>query len=179
MTAKRPVRHLPLTIPKRHAPADSTGNRAAPRRSFPLRGGSCEPARSRGHPAKPEAAGRPGPQEARRKRSERLRGFTPVRTARFRWGRAGGTRSGGCWIRTNVGVSRQVYSLLPLATRATLRTRAGEGTRTPNHLFTKQVLCRLSYASTGHPRIRRRCADWAGHRGGSTRRHVMKALIPH
>ena len=32
--------------------------------------------------------------------------------------------------------------------------RAGEGSRTPNRLFTKQVLCRLSYASmsyAGHP----------------------------
>ena len=28
---------------------------------------------------------------------------------------------GGCWIRTNEGKSRQVYSLLPLATRETLR----------------------------------------------------------
>ena len=77
---------------------------------------------------------------------------------------------GGCWVRTNVGVSRQVYSLLPLTTRATHRklinsiasaclsgnlrrglkvkvTRADEGSRTPNRLFTKQVLCRLSYAS--------------------------------
>jgi hypothetical protein len=29
--------------------------------------------------------------------------------------------SGGCWIRTNEGKSRQVYSLLPLATRETLQ----------------------------------------------------------
>ena len=76
-----------------------------------------------------------------------------------------GGPGGGCWIRTNVDLRRQVYSLLPLATRATLRERqilviaaaafggprvgagAGEGTRTPNRLFTKQVLYRLSYAS--------------------------------
>ena len=70
--------------------------------------------------------------------------------------------SGGCWIRTNEGKSRQVYSLLPLATRETLQEtvfnpcacspqylsiRAGEGTRTPNRLFTKQVLYLLSYTS--------------------------------
>src|SRR5438045_224443 len=75
---------------------------------------------------------------------------------------------GGCWIRTNEGKSRQVYSLLPLATRETLQRiftprfvatepvqaaflqgsiRAGEGTRTPNRLFTKQVLYLLSYTS--------------------------------
>ncbi len=28
---------------------------------------------------------------------------------------------GGCWIRTNVGISRRIYSPLPLATRAILR----------------------------------------------------------
>ena len=80
--------------------------------------------------------------------------------------------SGRCWIRTNVGVSRQVYSLLPLAARATFRgfavqclrrdrrrtsresfarrrkhDRASERNRTANHLFTKQVLYQLSYAS--------------------------------
>ena len=64
--------------------------------------------------------------------------------------------------------SRQIYSLLPLATRATLRNRylscwfseaepvgdvrkasggADAGTRTPDPLLTRQVLYRLSYAS--------------------------------
>src|SRR5690606_23248861 len=103
-------------------------------------------------------------------------------------------RGGGCWIRTNVGGCRQVYSLLPLATRATLlkkpgagsvaealaaslqppgrRTagtdetrRAGEGTRTPNRLFTKQVLCQLSYASRRGTHVRRaRLAPRGGQR---------------
>jgi hypothetical protein len=56
---------------------------------------------------------------------------------------------------------RQIYSLLPLATRAPLREAtapergfgprgvggAGEGTRTPNHLITNEMLYQLSYAS--------------------------------
>ena len=43
---------------------------------------------------------------------------------------------------------RQIYSLLPLATRATLRLcRADEGNRTPDLRFTKPVLYRLSYVS--------------------------------
>ena len=56
---------------------------------------------------------------------------------------------------------RQIYSLLPLATRAPLlrgralhtaplgarKRRAGEGTRTPNRLITNEMLYQLSYAS--------------------------------
>src|SRR5215469_446374 len=45
---------------------------------------------------------------------------------------------GGGWIRTNVGVSQQIYSLPPLATRAPLRrelTIMGE-----QHLFVKASL---------------------------------------
>ena len=34
--------------------------------------------------------------------------------------------------------------------------RAGEGSRTPNRLFTKQVLCRLSYASNSYAGYRAR-----------------------
>ncbi len=56
-------------------------------------------------------------------------------------------------------LSRQIYSLLPLATREPLRmswnylvsnvylARAGGGTRTRDLLITSQVLYRLSYAS--------------------------------
>ena len=70
---------------------------------------------------------------------------------------------GGWWIRTTVGVSRRVYSPLPLAARATLqrivnghikstgRRGAGEGTRTPNLQFTKLELYRLSYANEQPP----------------------------
>ena len=54
-------------------------------------------------------------------------------------------------------VSRQIYSLLPLATREPTHTMdfpldpkggAGDGTRTRNLLITNQLLCQLSYAST-------------------------------
>ena len=60
---------------------------------------------------------------------------------------------GGWWVRTTVGISRQMYSLLPLATRATLPGntplvgRAGDETLTHNRRFTKPVLYQLSYAS--------------------------------
>ncbi len=48
-------------------------------------------------------------------------------------------QSGGCWIRTSVGISRQVYSLLPLATRATLQ-RSGPWPREEYcPLFTARV----------------------------------------
>jgi hypothetical protein len=101
---------------------------------------------------------------------------------------------GGCWVRTNVGVSRQVYSLLPLTTRAThqvcavrrpaslsetgptdaplyaglslVMRRAGEGSRTPNLLFTKQVLCRLSYASASTARSSAWPPNWERRPGG-------------
>ena len=51
---------------------------------------------------------------------------------------------------------RQIYSLLPLATREpihfipgspTSKSGAGDGTRTRNLLITNQLLCQLSYAS--------------------------------
>ena len=63
--------------------------------------------------------------------------------------------SGGCWIRTNVGNAGRftACSLWPLGqpSRACReQNRASGGTRTPNHLFTKQVLCQLSYASRKH-----------------------------
>ena len=53
-------------------------------------------------------------------------------------------------------VSRQIYSLLPLATREPTHMKfplnpkggAGDGTRTRNLLITNQLLCQLSYAST-------------------------------
>ena len=53
-------------------------------------------------------------------------------------------------------VSRQIYSLLPLATREPThmdfpldpKGGAGDGTRTRNLLITNQLLCQLSYAST-------------------------------
>ena len=51
---------------------------------------------------------------------------------------------------------RQIYSLLPLATREPIhfvlggpasKSGAGDGTRTRNLLITNQLLCQLSYAS--------------------------------
>ncbi len=43
---------------------------------------------------------------------------------------------------------RQIYSLLPLATRESLLIYgAGDGTRTRNLLITNQLLCQLSYTS--------------------------------
>src|SRR5690606_21787742 len=39
------------------------------------------------------------------------------------------TLGGGGWIRTNVGVSQQIYSLPPLATRAPLQGTANYGPR--------------------------------------------------
>ena len=61
-------------------------------------------------------------------------------------------KGGGWWVRTTVGISRQIYSLLPLTARATLHSRsvfsrAGDETRTHNLRFTKPVLYQLSYAS--------------------------------
>jgi hypothetical protein len=45
-------------------------------------------------------------------------------------------------------VPRQIYSLLPLATREPIRIDgAGDGTRTYNLLITNQLLCQLSYTS--------------------------------
>jgi hypothetical protein len=49
---------------------------------------------------------------------------------------------------------RQIYSLLPLATREPLHIKqtfsgAGDGTRTRNLLITNQLLYLLSYASRG------------------------------
>src|SRR6266516_5871341 len=69
---------------------------------------------------------------------------------------------GGRRIRTFAGVSRQIYSLLPLAARASLLNvlvpvlhpkttappaGAGGGSRTRDLPLTRRVLCRLSYAS--------------------------------
>jgi hypothetical protein len=49
-------------------------------------------------------------------------------------------------IRTSEGNRRQIYSLLPLATRVPLRTQRADGqTRTGNLLITSQLLFRLSY----------------------------------
>jgi hypothetical protein len=63
--------------------------------------------------------------------------------------------SGGCWIRTNVGNAGRftACSLWPLGQPSEVQHRASGGTRTPNHLFTKQVLCQLSYASRKRTRI--------------------------
>src|SRR5205823_14000910 len=79
-------------------------------------------------------------------------------------------KCGGGRIRTFEGVSRQIYSLLPLAAwvphriRASLplppalsalddnrcvSSRADGGNRTHNRRFTKPELCRLSYVSNG------------------------------
>src|SRR5258708_5528555 len=83
---------------------------------------------------------------------------------------------GGGRIRPFEGVSRQIYSLLPLAARAPLhrlvpagpfratgfpvpsrlassssKSGAGGGSRTRDLLLTRQVLCRLSYASLLNP----------------------------
>ena len=62
--------------------------------------------------------------------------------------------SGGCWIRTNVGNAGRftACSLWPLGQPSEVyeQRRASGGTRTPNPLFTKQVLCQLSYASREH-----------------------------
>ncbi len=48
---------------------------------------------------------------------------------------------------------QQIYSLPPLATREPLhiqlKSGAGDGTRTRNLLITNQLLCQLSYTSTG------------------------------
>ena len=75
------------------------------------------------------------------------------------------THGGGRRIRNSEGVRRQIYSLLPLAARASLQPKrkwplarrtamkrgAGEGTRTPNHLITNEMLYQLSYASRARP----------------------------
>ena len=54
---------------------------------------------------------------------------------------------------------RQIYSLLPLATREPIhfvlggpasKSGAGDGTRTRNLLITNQLLCQLSYTGTAH-----------------------------
>ena len=54
---------------------------------------------------------------------------------------------------------RQIYSLLPLATREPThkisKPEAGEGTRTRNLLITNQLLCQLSYTGNGS-RLRKR-----------------------
>ena len=60
---------------------------------------------------------------------------------------------GGGRIRTFEGVSRQIYSLLLLATQEPHRIlaadfgRADGENRTPNLLITNQLLCQLSYVS--------------------------------
>ncbi len=56
---------------------------------------------------------------------------------------------GGEWrIRTSVGISRQIYSLIPLSTRATPhKNGAGGRIRTDDLLITNQLLSQLSYAS--------------------------------
>ncbi len=67
---------------------------------------------------------------------------------------------GGGWIRTTVGLRRQIYSLLPLSTRPHLQSSvplalpsgAGTRTRTEDLLITSQLLYQLSYA--GRPRRR-------------------------
>ena len=67
-----------------------------------------------------------------------------------RLGPGNNSHSGEWRIRTSVGISRQIYSLLPLAARATLplvQIRAGERTRTSDLLITNQLLSQLSYAS--------------------------------
>ena|SRR3989338_7319660 len=57
-------------------------------------------------------------------------------------------------IRTSEGLRRQIYSLIPLASRASLQNlssrsfKAGDGTRTRDLLITNQLLYQLSYAST-------------------------------
>ena len=59
-------------------------------------------------------------------------------------------KSGGGWIRTNVGVSRRVYSPMQLAAmRHPLRkgNNAGSRTWTHNRPITSRVLYQLSYAS--------------------------------
>jgi hypothetical protein len=90
--------------------------------------------------------------------------------------------SGGCWIRTNVGNAGRftACSLWPLGQpskeRGYFSIGADEGTRTPNHLFTKQVLYRLSYASradlrraqTGAGEGRHSVKTSMGHRGEQT-----------
>ncbi len=52
-------------------------------------------------------------------------------------------------IRTSEGLRRQIYSLIPLATRVPLpiRISAGDGIRTRDLLITNQLLYQLSYAS--------------------------------
>ena len=52
------------------------------------------------------------------------------------------------WIRTTVGVRQQIYSLPHLATLVSpqlFQFRADRRIRTPDLLFTKQLLYRLSY----------------------------------
>ena len=96
--------------------------------------------------------------------------FTPMKNRRFRLWFAQPRAHGGGRIRTFEGVSRQIYSLLPLAAwvphriRASApatpalsasddnrvsRPRADGGNRTHNRRFTKPELCRLSYVSNG------------------------------
>jgi hypothetical protein len=85
--------------------------------------------------------------------------------------------SGGCWIRTNVGNAGRftACSLWPLGQpsreRELFSIGADEGTRTPNHLLTKQVLYRLSYASRAD--LRR------AQTGASEGRHSVKTSMGH
>ena len=80
--------------------------------------------------------------------------------------------SGGCWIRTNVGNAGRftACSLWPLGqpSEVDAEDRASGGTRTPNRLFTKQVLCQLSYASRERTPARtpRKAARGGGRRKG-------------
>ena len=60
--------------------------------------------------SRPGAAARPLPQQLLHQHGYRL---PPANSS--------GLTGGGGWIRTNVGVSQQIYSLPPLATRAPLR----------------------------------------------------------
>ena len=77
----------------------------------------------------------------------------------WRWSHDGGGRR----IRTSVGKCRQIYSLLPLTTRASLqyhaydvgriirpwRGGAGEGTRTHNLPLTRRLLCQIELHQLG------------------------------
>ena len=75
---------------------------------------------------------------------------------------------GGGWIRTSVGVSQQIYSLPPLATRAPLRRTSKYSTIILQKHFAPPEITRLRRC--GAPTGERPLATKGGVRGGSSGR---------
>ena len=97
-------------------------------------------------------------------------------------------RGGGRRIRTSVGIRRQIYSLLPLAARASLqvmkfkrassaRDGAGDRTRTRNLLITNQLLYQLSHASLAPSLRSHRGAPFGCPLGGRRLLHVTPRAV--